>query len=236
MLRNRRFVTLSAAFALGLFAQIGLFVHLIVRLSPTVGTGGAGAAVSAATVCAVVGRTIVAAWFGDHDRRAVACSPSGPARSRCGRAACFSGSASAISPRCRRSCAVGVRPRRRWAGRGAGHCHQSGSIRLCAGFVRRIARGDRRLCGAASAGRDTSNLRRVDYRRGTLSLVGFGVASVKTCGEIRRRRASAPRKYTYCRRSVGACAQSLPTHRNPAKRRSQEIPGESPSLSRAAVA
>lgn len=72
MLHNRRFVTLSAAFALGLFAQIGLFVHLIVRLSPTVGTGGAGAAVSAATVCAVVGRTIVAAWLGDHDRRAVA--------------------------------------------------------------------------------------------------------------------------------------------------------------------
>ena len=72
MLRNRRLVTLSAAFALGLFAQIGLFAHLIVQMSPTLGTDGAGAAVSAATVCAVIGRTVVAAWLGDHDRRVAA--------------------------------------------------------------------------------------------------------------------------------------------------------------------
>lgn len=72
MLRDRRFATLSTAFALGLFAQIGLFAHLIIRMSPTLGTEGAGAAVSAATVCAVIGRTVVAAWLGDHDRRVAA--------------------------------------------------------------------------------------------------------------------------------------------------------------------
>ena len=72
MLRDRRFATLSTAFALGLFAQIGLFAHLIVQMSPTLGTDGAGAAVSAATVCAVIGRTVVATWLGDHDRRIAA--------------------------------------------------------------------------------------------------------------------------------------------------------------------
>jgi MFS family permease len=72
LLRDRRFVTISAAFALGLFAQIGLFTHLIVRLSPEFGTSGAAAALSLATICAVIGRTLLGWFIGDHDRRLAA--------------------------------------------------------------------------------------------------------------------------------------------------------------------
>jgi MFS family permease len=69
IVRMPRFLTLSAAFALGLFAQIGLLAHLIVRLTPEVGVTGAGMLVSLATVCAVVGRTLAGLWIGDRDRR-----------------------------------------------------------------------------------------------------------------------------------------------------------------------
>jgi hypothetical protein len=53
---EQRFLTLSAAFARGLFAQIGLFAHLIARLAPVIGITASRAAVSVATLCAVVGR------------------------------------------------------------------------------------------------------------------------------------------------------------------------------------
>jgi MFS family permease len=72
LLRDRRFVTLSGAFALGLFAQIGLFAHLLARLVPAFGTGGAAAAVSLTTVCAVVGRTLLGWRLGDRHRRLAA--------------------------------------------------------------------------------------------------------------------------------------------------------------------
>jgi predicted MFS family arabinose efflux permease len=72
LVRDRRFVTISAAFALGLFAQIGLFAHLLARLSPEIGTATAGMAISLATICAVVGRTVMGSWLGDRDRRVVA--------------------------------------------------------------------------------------------------------------------------------------------------------------------
>ena len=72
LLRDKRFITLSVAFALGLFAQIGLFAHLIIRLSPVIGTEAAGAAVSFATICAVIGRTVLGSWIGDRDRRVAA--------------------------------------------------------------------------------------------------------------------------------------------------------------------
>jgi cyanate permease len=55
-----------------LFAQIGLFAHLIVRLAPAIGVAAAGAAVSLATVCAVIGRTLTGWWIGEHDRRTAA--------------------------------------------------------------------------------------------------------------------------------------------------------------------
>jgi predicted MFS family arabinose efflux permease len=71
-LRDPRFVTISAAFALGLFAQIGLFAHLLMRLAPVFGSEGAAWAISLATVCAVAGRTIVGWAIGDRDRRVAA--------------------------------------------------------------------------------------------------------------------------------------------------------------------
>lgn len=67
-----RFLTMSAAFALGLFVQIGLFAHLITRLEPTFGATIAALAISLATLCAVVGRTLMGWLLGDHDRRLAA--------------------------------------------------------------------------------------------------------------------------------------------------------------------
>jgi MFS family permease len=72
IIRLPRFLTLSGAFALGLFAQIGLLSHLIVRLTPDVGVTSAGLLVSLATACAVLGRTLTGWWIGDHDRRIAA--------------------------------------------------------------------------------------------------------------------------------------------------------------------
>jgi predicted MFS family arabinose efflux permease len=72
LLRDRRFVTMSAPFALGLFAQVGLFTHLIVWLSPVFGASGAAAALSLTAVCAVIGRTLLGWFIGDRDRRLAA--------------------------------------------------------------------------------------------------------------------------------------------------------------------
>ncbi|WP_421998272.1 MFS transporter [Reyranella sp.] len=72
LLRQPRFVTLSAAFALGLFAQIGLFAHLISRLAPEFGEATAALAISLATLCAVIGRTLMARALGGYDRRVAA--------------------------------------------------------------------------------------------------------------------------------------------------------------------
>ncbi|MDI1287745.1 MAG: MFS transporter [Reyranella sp.] len=63
------FVTMSAAFALGLFAQIGLFAHLIARLAPDFGSGAAAAAISGITFCAILGRTLLGWLLGQRDRR-----------------------------------------------------------------------------------------------------------------------------------------------------------------------
>lgn len=72
ILQTPRFLTLSAAFSLGLFAQIGLLAHLIVRLTPDVGVTVAGLLVSLATVCAVLGRLLLGWWIGERDRRLAA--------------------------------------------------------------------------------------------------------------------------------------------------------------------
>jgi cyanate permease len=69
IVRSWRFITISAAFSLGLFAQIGLLAHLVARLSPEIGIEHAGFLVSLATVCAVIGRTAAGKWIGEHDRR-----------------------------------------------------------------------------------------------------------------------------------------------------------------------
>jgi MFS family permease len=65
------FITISAAFALGLFAQIGLFAHLIVRLTPEFGAVVGAAAISIATMFAILGRTILGWLLGQQDRRLV---------------------------------------------------------------------------------------------------------------------------------------------------------------------
>jgi MFS family permease len=71
--RDRRFATLSAAFALGLFAQIGLVALLFSLLTPALGDIGAGAAVSLATASAILGRSLFGMLLpADGDRRAVA--------------------------------------------------------------------------------------------------------------------------------------------------------------------
>lgn len=67
LLRDRRFSSLSMAYAIGIFAQMGLITHLIVRLTPDLGATFAALCLSLATVCAIVGRFALA-WF-VHDRR-----------------------------------------------------------------------------------------------------------------------------------------------------------------------
>jgi predicted MFS family arabinose efflux permease len=69
IVQSSRFITISAAFSLGLFAQIGLLAHLVTRLAPELGIEHAGFLVSLATVCAVIGRTAAGKWMGEHDRR-----------------------------------------------------------------------------------------------------------------------------------------------------------------------
>jgi hypothetical protein len=56
--RERRFATLAAGNALGLFAQIGLLAHLVALLAPVLGAQGAGFAAGLATACALAGRTV----------------------------------------------------------------------------------------------------------------------------------------------------------------------------------
>lgn len=72
LIRQRAFQSMSIAFALGLFAQIGLFAHLIARLEPAFGATVAALAVSLATLCAVLGRTLLGWLLGEHDRRRAA--------------------------------------------------------------------------------------------------------------------------------------------------------------------
>ncbi|WP_296524023.1 MFS transporter [Rhodoplanes sp.] len=76
--RDRRFVTLAAGMALGLFAQIGLLAHLFSLLVPPLGASAAGLATGAATAAAVAGRTMVG-WLmpAGADRRLVACASHG---------------------------------------------------------------------------------------------------------------------------------------------------------------
>jgi predicted MFS family arabinose efflux permease len=70
--RSRQFLTISLAFALGLFAQIGLFAHLVSRLAPALGQSFAAGAISLTTLCAILGRTLFGWLIGDRDRRSAA--------------------------------------------------------------------------------------------------------------------------------------------------------------------
>ncbi|MGF7056093.1 hypothetical protein GGC47_005309 [Bosea sp. OAE752] len=73
--RDRRFLTLAAGMAFGLFAQIGLLAHLFSLLVPAIGPQNAGLAMGGATVAAIVGRTVVGLVMpASADRRLVACA------------------------------------------------------------------------------------------------------------------------------------------------------------------
>jgi hypothetical protein len=73
--RDLTFLTLAAAMAVGLFAQIGLIAHLFSLLVPALGVQQAGLAMGLATASAIVGRTVVG-WLmpAGADRRLVACA------------------------------------------------------------------------------------------------------------------------------------------------------------------
>jgi hypothetical protein len=71
-LRDRRFVTLTVASTLGLFAQIGLLAHLFSLLVPILGDAGAGVTMGAATACAIGGRSLLGLMMPPHaDRRII---------------------------------------------------------------------------------------------------------------------------------------------------------------------
>ena len=72
--RDRRFLTLAAGMALGLFAQIGLVAHLFSLLVPALGAQRAGLAMGLVTVLAIAGRSLLG-WMMPlgADRRLVAC-------------------------------------------------------------------------------------------------------------------------------------------------------------------
>ncbi|MHB8272933.1 MFS transporter [Bradyrhizobium sp.] len=71
---DRKFLTLAAAMALGLFAQIGLIVHLYSLLVPALGVSQAGLAMGLVTAMAIVGRSLIG-WTmpSGTNRRLVAC-------------------------------------------------------------------------------------------------------------------------------------------------------------------
>jgi MFS family permease len=71
-LRTWRFWSVSAPFALGLAAQVGVLTHLVALVAPVLGPIAAGRAVSAATTAAVVGRLGTGLVVDRLSRRAVA--------------------------------------------------------------------------------------------------------------------------------------------------------------------
>ncbi len=73
--RDRTFITLAAAMAFGLFAQIGLLAHLFSLLVPALGEQAAGILMGLATASAIAGRTLVG-WLmpSGSDRRLIACA------------------------------------------------------------------------------------------------------------------------------------------------------------------
>jgi len=72
-LRTWRFWSVSAPFALGLAAQVGVLTHLVALTTPALGTGGAARAVSATTAAALIGRLATGFVVDRVNRRMVAC-------------------------------------------------------------------------------------------------------------------------------------------------------------------
>jgi len=74
--RDRRFITLAGAMALGLFAQIGLVAQLYSLLVPAMGAQPAGWTMTMATVCSMAGRTVMARLLGPQSDRRLAAAAS----------------------------------------------------------------------------------------------------------------------------------------------------------------
>jgi predicted MFS family arabinose efflux permease len=72
LLSQVQFTTLAIAFAMGMFAQVGVVAHLITRLAPVVGAVEAAIAISLATGSAMVGRILLGLFSGGTDRRLIA--------------------------------------------------------------------------------------------------------------------------------------------------------------------
>jgi len=70
-LRTWHFWSVALPFGLGLTAQISVIIHQVSFLKPTLGTEGAGWAVSLTAVCAVLGRLAVGLFVDRVNRRAV---------------------------------------------------------------------------------------------------------------------------------------------------------------------
>lgn len=70
-LRTVRFWSISAPFAIGLAAQVGLLTHLVPLLTPALGPAGAARAVSVATTAAIGGRLLTGLVVDRLDRRRV---------------------------------------------------------------------------------------------------------------------------------------------------------------------
>ncbi len=72
LIRSRPFITLAAAFALGMFAQVGITAHIVMRLVPLIDTQYAAGSISLTTACAILGRILLGLLLGRADRRVVA--------------------------------------------------------------------------------------------------------------------------------------------------------------------
>jgi predicted MFS family arabinose efflux permease len=67
-----RFWSVSAPFALGLAAQVGVLTHLVPLVMPTLGASGAARAVSTTTAATVIGRVLAGFIVDRSSRRAIA--------------------------------------------------------------------------------------------------------------------------------------------------------------------
>jgi MFS family permease len=67
-----RFWSVSAPFALGLAAQVGVLTHLVTLVTPALGAGGAARAVSTTTAAALIGRLATGGVVDRANRRLVA--------------------------------------------------------------------------------------------------------------------------------------------------------------------
>src|SRR5262244_3810717 len=69
--RTWRFWSVSAPFALGLAAQVGVLTHLVASVTPTLGTAAAASVVSTTTASALIGRLVTGVFIDRANRRLV---------------------------------------------------------------------------------------------------------------------------------------------------------------------